>query len=321
MPYTLDPNERQPGGRGKNRRTTPEMLRQVNHDYDYPNGLDLRPGHDLHESLKAEVRDRAQEAHRYVSSRHQDWRNVDKNLKAYVFQPERKNHGTGESEDEDDSYDKVIMPVSYAMLETFLTYMTTAFLQQPVFEYEGTGPEDTIGAELLTQVVQKDVTHNALGLQLHTAWRDMFAYGIGVASPVWNQEMGKKTVLENIGFLDRVRNMFQVTGQRRAESEYQVLYEGNDLINIDPYKYLPDPNVAAHEVQDGQFVGWVDRDNYMSLLRQEQAPASDFFNVKYLQEIDGRSFINANLSGRDNDDTEQRTHTNDPVDILSFIHI
>jgi len=61
-----------------------------------------------------------------------------------------------------------------------------------------------------------------------------------------------------------------------------LLFEGNSLSNIDPYMWLPDPSVASSDIQKGEFVGWVDRDNYMNLLSEESQPDSGLFNVKYL---------------------------------------
>jgi hypothetical protein len=62
-----------------------------------------------------------------------------------------------------------------------------------------------------------------------------------------------------------------------------LLFEGNALSNIDPYMWLPDPSVSSSDIQKGEFVGWVDRDNYMNLLSEESQPESGYFNVKYLK--------------------------------------
>ena len=67
--------------------------------------------------------------------------------------------------------------------------------------------------------------------------------------------------------------------------------------NIDPYSYLPDPNVPIHEVQQGEYVGWIEQTNYMKLIELEKND-SDIFNVKYLKGIGsgGRSQFNKTKS-------------------------
>jgi len=47
--------------------------------------------------------------------------------------------------------------------------------------------------------------------------------------------------------------------------------------------WLPDPSVSSDNIQKGEFVGWVDRDNYMNLLSKEEQLNSGLFNVKYLK--------------------------------------
>jgi len=71
-------------------------------------------------------------------------------------------------------------------------------------------------------------------------------------------------------------------GQKEKGVEEALLFEGNDLQNIDPYTALPDPNVSVHRIQDGEFFGWVEKTNIMNLLTSEQTDA-DFFNVKYVE--------------------------------------
>jgi hypothetical protein len=58
------------------------------------------------------------------------------------------------------------------------------------------------------------------------------------------------------------------------------------LRNIDPYLFLPDPNVPIQETQSGEFVGWIDTTNYMKILEEEQSDKS-YFNGRYLSEFRG----------------------------------
>jgi len=317
MPRILDPysaGQKSPGA------STTRALRDINFDYDYPEGQNWHPGFEKHDKLVSRVMQYARESYDRMSRRHSDWREIDRVLKAYSYLPapggNSSKTGVDEYGQDSDSIRRIVMPVSYVVLETLLTYFTTAFLQQPVFEYEGSGPEDILGGLLLTHVVQKQVHRNAVPLALHTAWRDMFAYGVGYASPVWHEELGRVVRQQPTGFLDSVRALFIQTGQEKVLSDYEVLFEGNKLINIDPYLALPDPNVAAHEVQEGEFFGWIDEAVLSGLLREESGPRSDLFNIKYLRELGGNLTSTLRNRGERNKRQDDRPHMTSPVDIV-----
>ena len=95
--------------------------------------------------------------------------------------------------------------------------------------------------------------------------------------------MGKKSVIKEDGFFSTLFGKFMPESLQRSSMD-KVLFEGNKLINIDPYRFLPDPNVSIHDIQKGEFVGWVDSDNVMSLLSQEQHDDT-YFNVQYLKHL------------------------------------
>tara|TARA_R110000824_G_scaffold77767_4_gene196587 strand:- start:8231 stop:10186 length:1956 start_codon:yes stop_codon:yes gene_type:complete len=288
-------------------------LRSVSYDYDYPADLKLKPGTKVHDDLVDQVMKRANESRHNMEGRYDSWRQVDRTLTAYV-RPE----DLDETKNVNASA-PVLVPISYSTLETLLTYMTTAFLQDPIFRYQGVGPEDTMGAILLEKVIDMQSRKSKVGLNLHTQFRDAFAYGFGVSTPIWDRKMGKKTYKKDTGFLSQLSGAFKKTGVERVTEE-GIIYEGNALVNIDPYLYLPDTNVSITDVQKGEFVGWVDRDNCLSLLSQEQAD-EDMFNVKYLKHIDGTSVLaRSPEEGRNRDAKFSRTKftatETSPVDVV-----
>ena len=283
-------------------------LYNISYDYDYPEDLDLKPGSKVHDDLVEMVMKRAQESRHNMEHRYASWRQIDKTLTAYV-----------RPEDIDDAKNvnvsaPVVVPMSYATLETLLTYMTTTFLQDPIFRYQGIGPEDTIGAILLEKVVDVQSRRAKIGLNLHTHFRDAFSYGFGVVTPVWDRKIGKKTARKDTGFMSSFSDVFKKTGVKRITEE-GVIWEGNKLDNIDPYLYLPDTNVPITDVQRGEYVGWIDRDNIMSLLGEERADDA-MYNVKYLKHIDGTSAL-AKIPDDERGKYERSTNTEtSPVDVI-----
>uniref|UniRef100_A0A6M3K348 Putative ribonucleoside diphosphate reductase n=1 Tax=viral metagenome TaxID=1070528 RepID=A0A6M3K348_9ZZZZ len=248
-------------------------IRSKDLGYEYPDDLNLRPGSPLHEFLKKEIMDRAQESRNEMEKRFDSWGEIDKSLTAYIKLSDAEK--VIKNKDKTDQKPlSIVFPYSYSVLETVLTYLLMAFGQEPILRYEGVSPEDTIGAILLEKVIALQCNKSKVILNLHTMNRDGIAYGIGPVAPYWNERWGERTV--------KVPDDNVFGSGFRKEVQEMMLFEGNALMNIDPYLYLPDPNVPVDRIQDGAFVGWVDIDNYLGLL-EEEYNSQDTFNVRYLE--------------------------------------
>lgn len=287
----------------------------VEYNYDYPEGLDLRPSSDLHKKLVSRIMQRARAAQTELSKRFSSWESVDHVLTAYIPADDKE-----KAVKEADSRKPVsiIFPYSYAMMESLLAYLMAAFGQDPIFRYEGVSPEDTVGAMLMELVIQIHCNKTKVALGLHTKFRDSLGYGIGVSSPTWVVKRGFKSVFRQGTVYGADGELFSEKGYR--DNVETVLFEGNALSNIDPYHYLPDPNVSAHDIQSGEFVGWLRKDNRLSLLREEQSD-EDMFNAKYLNNVSsGKSSLATESHGRTRKTTGdsyiQESVDNNRVDVI-----
>ena len=280
-----------------NSRDTSSSWRSERFGYKYPPGLDLRPGSLLHNRLVSEVLQRARESRSVIQKKEDAWNKLEQSLTAYVPLSEAEQRVKDNDSRKPVS---IVVPVTYAALETLLTYWVTRFLQPPYFKFKGTGPEDAVGAALLEAVIWNQCVQSKVGLSLYTMWRDAFVYGFGVTAPRWEAVWAKRSLWRAAGPL----GLGSLLGLKsKKETIRQLVYEGNVLENIDPYRYLPDPNVPIQDVQRSEHVGWIHRTHYPALLALEQASEGDMFNVQYLRDRKsgvGRSqFISASSSARD----------------------
>lgn len=310
MPTILDPNA---SGRA--------VYESEDLSYKYPSGLDLRPGSPLHAKLLTQIYSRAQESSNEISKRYASWKKVDETLTAYIYTSDAEKLVKEKDERKPVS---IVVPYSYATLETILTYFVMAFLEDPIFRYSGAGPEDTIGAILLEKVVELQTNRYKAGLALHTMFRDSLSYGMGIVTPTWEQKWGWKSTVVADGFFSQLLNVFMPNGSGKKRDRVEaVLFEGNKLSNVDPYMYLPDPNVPIHDVQSGEFVGWIQASNYMKLLEVERNDKS-FFNVQYLKGLtgaSGQSVFNkmktaSGRSTRFGTSTSPGASTTSPIDVI-----
>lgn len=252
-------------------------IKDVRYNYDYPNDLELRPGAPQHDFIVREVMNRAKASHDIMSARYPHWRATDELLTGYIR--------TDKSEREVKSQDprkpvSIVIPQTYATLEILLTYMTASLLESPMIRFEGIGPEDLIGAILLEKLLEHQLFYTKAMLELHTVFRCGFVYGLGPVAVRWREDRQLSTTYEEVpSYVDMLLGR---PPKKVKKVEERVSFEGNQLMAIDPYDYLPDPYVASHKIQEGEFLGWIRSTNLSSLLKEESSEMG-VFNVKYLR--------------------------------------
>lgn len=285
------------------------------YDYDYPHGLDLRPGSKLHQMIIAKVVQQSQDAHDSMKSRYPIWEKIDNNLTSYVMLDEAEKALNKQDPRRPVS---IVIPMSFAILETILTYYMDVFFDTMFDTLEGIGPEDTLGAILLRHDLKAQFMRGDGELSLYTQLRDATVYGIGAMSPMWYKEMGLKQTSKPTGFSGALGRFFQTGVQQ--DFEETILWEGHRFENIDPYRIMPDPNTPIQRFQDGESFGWLESTNRMALLDREKS-GEDLFNCRYLGEAPGQSAFSLDESGRRSRDSrspnEVPSSNTHPVDVLN----
>ncbi len=271
-------------GNNSQHRTVPaSQAKQLNAIYRdrYP-AANFVPGNPAHDRLLSEVLSRANESASFMQQKHSTWDEVQKLVNVFI---PASNWELTEKQRDAQHPMSIVVPESYATLETLLTYMLAVFGESPVFKYAGTGPEDVVGAILLEKIIETQVRKSKALLALHSQWRDAFIYGIGIVAVNWTMKLGRRSVLDELGYYDDL-GAFIRTGTERVVID-SVMYEGSELVCIDPRRYLPDPAVPIYEPQKGGYVGWITTETLNQLLNAENSFGSIGFNGKILEETNG----------------------------------
>ena len=295
----------------------PDIYTRDNYAYEYPNGLDLKPGSDFHNALRNKIWQRARESRNEMSKRFSSWNEIDRVLTTYIPTSDKERMIKKQDSRKPIS---IVFPYTYSMLEALLTYMSMAFFQDPMFQYEGVEDDDTQGAMLLELVVRLHCMKTKVPLAVHTILRDCFAYGVGIGLPGWVKKFGKIPIKSSV---------ISESPLGQGQQDYMhfvdsMIFEGNDLSSVDPYMWLPDPSVSSDRIQFGEFIGWMDRSNYMNLL-SEEVNDDTIFNVKYLRaKQDKKSSLSRNQSDRQrkyggsSDMAREMTMSTNPVDTIKL---
>lgn len=258
-----------------------DNISNVNYLYKYINKLNLKPGTDLHDDLVAFVKSRATNSYNIMQKRHPAWKEINRTLTAYV---PLDTYEKSVKEKDPRKPVSLVIPKTFATIETLLTYAMAAFGEAPYFRYEGSGPEDVVKAALLELVVDRQNRHRKAKalLKLHTMWRDSFAYGFGGVANHWMTTRTTNSYQKFSSIWSSIKNAF-VNVEDGFEERDELSFEGNMLYSLDPFRMLPDPYVSIDEQQRGSFFGWVDRTNFYDLLYLEDDNKG--FNVKYLKHL------------------------------------
>jgi hypothetical protein len=249
------------------------------YEYEYPDGIDLKPSSPLHTYIKNYILSFARASASMMQKNFAQWNKTDEKMTAYIPVDDKEIELKNKDSRKPTS---VVFPYSFVIAESILSYLISAFFPEPIFRFEGQSPEDIIGSIMMENVIQSHCNRHKVALNLHTMFYDAIKYGVGIVVPIWINKKGFKVVKQETGIFNFLRN-FISTGYMR-ELEETTIYEGNALQNIDPYHYLPDPNVAIQDVQSGEGTGYIENTNIYSLLSKER-DNKDIFNVKYVRHV------------------------------------
>ena len=290
-----------------------QALESYNYRYRYPKGLGkkLKPGSKFHGELVAMLLEYTEASSSVMSGRYSDWDAINNTLTAYIPASEVENIKKSITSS------PLIVPISYANLQTLLTYMMAFFMNSPVFKYDGVGGDsnDRVGAMMIEFMVHLQTKKQKMGLNFHTFFRDAYALGMGVMVPTW---FTKARIVEREKAVMR-RGFFGSYENTETVSEERIIYEGNKLYNIDPYTFFPDPNVSISNIQDGEAYAYLERTNLMALMREEVIGDPDsIFNAQYLQHIDGISkyYYEGKVKAKKSDVISSASTTYRPIDVM-----
>jgi len=272
-------------------------------DYEYPRGLDLHPKSELHKNLLWKILESAENSKRVLDGMKPEWKKLDWSLNAYVPLDE------AESITKTKDWRKpvsVVVPMTFASRETFLTYLHSAFIQNPIHRYRGHG-DSRVATMLLERVIAKQCQWFKEILKLNTLWSDGLTYGVGAAHTRWAKHRVKRTITTEVD--DLLQEALKGTpysskmGDIIRYLEDDVAYEGTRLDNIDPYHLLLDPNCTPNDYQDAEFIGWMAKTSMFDLMRREADPEERMFNVKAVRMLGERNAVFSRYfdeeSGRD----------------------
>lgn len=149
----------------------------------------------------------------------------------------------------------IVVPYSYATANTINTYLLHTFMgREPIFQVQSNNSAMTQNAQSMETKLQYDCYHNRFVKIFWQFGMDQQIYGFGAMFVDWKvrQAMRSQQLSAQPGMFNQVLQASDVPQRTR---QLVTVYEGNEISNIDPFCFFPDPRVPMSEVnREGEFV-------------------------------------------------------------------
>jgi len=217
----------------------------------------LRPGSDLHLLVLTHLKDRLDYSEREMARHYARWQVNEKRVQAYIDLPDyEKVLKEISSSGKAPAPVSVVIPYSFATISSIVTYLLHTFVgRRPMFPV-GTHKEETVeAARMMETVLQYNADRARMAKQFWQFLWDGQTYGVSALRCQWRNEYKKRTVWKQQGgggFLN-----LEAPAQSVKTKEERLVFQGNEVLAIDPFLFFPDPRVPMNEVNKrGEFVFW-----------------------------------------------------------------
>lgn len=215
----------------------------------------LRFGSKYHQIVLSALRERFNLADEKVSDRHNKWAENEERYLAYIPATEedevlaaKRSTGSGPQTT------TLVIPMSYALLMTWHTYMVSVLLgRAPIHQWEGRTQKGEAGKMPLESLMDYQTRVGEHLVPYYVWLLDTGKYGLGIMGGYWEDNVSHITERREVPMMF---NGIPVPGKMKEQTVIREIpgYEGNKLYNIHPTKCWFDPRVPLMEYQKGEFV-------------------------------------------------------------------
>ncbi len=198
---------------------------------------------DLHKSVLDYLTDRLRFSEQEMENFYSRWSANEIRMQAYISHPKWEDDLRAESDvGKIPNVVRIVVPFGYAALSTITTFMIHTFTgRRPMFQVGSYSDEGVDPARNMEELLQYNADRTRLVKYLWQFFNDIGIYGVGILKTDWLIEEKLRTTRQG-GVITR---------------ELQTVYEGNDVVSVDPFMFFPDPRVPMSEVnRRGEFAFW-----------------------------------------------------------------
>lgn len=244
---------------------------------------DTTEGKKLHDTVKDFLTKKIEASESEMSRFHSRWAVNEMKVQAYITLPDYEKVLKQMNQDKGAPpvAVPVVVPFAYAAHSTIVTFLIHTFAgRRPLFPLGTYKDEAVDAARNMEEVIQYQADHARLVKKLWQHFSDIGLYGVGA---FWN-EWCVKTAMRTSRIQVPVTSIDGgTTLQSRRERKKRTVYEGNEVENVDPFLFYPDPRVPMSEVnRRGEFVFYR---TFVSKLALKKMALQEDSGIEYIDKI------------------------------------
>lgn len=183
-----------------------------------------------------------------------------------------------------------VIPLSYAQVNTFATYLTSLYSQNPLlYELEPSGSEDYSLRETSEAILDREVRLNKLYSKIYAFCLDIGRFSVGILKTSWESRTIKvksETTSSNIiSFFSPASLADELLVNSVSREEEIVVNEGTKVYNVSPYNWYPDTRLPLMRWEEGEFVADETVMHVRELGRREGV-----YGVEHLEKMTTREY-------------------------------
>lgn len=211
---------------------------------------------------------------------YEEW---DRNLSAY----QREYNADNDEDFIDETLERpraLTVPMTYAQIQTFCAFVFSLYnLGSSLFTYGSTGREDKKLEEVIQKLMERDQRKNKMLCLLYQGLLNIARMNLVVTKVRWKTQkaMVKKSSPEVE--TDELTGMVIAGEVQKSDWVSKLVYEGNEVVHVNPYNFFPDTRKEPLKWGDGEFMA----DEYEFSLRElkELEKEGGAAGVKWVEQI------------------------------------
>lgn len=287
---------------------------------DAENPMDRLRDPKVHQKVLEKLRSMWKMSQREMTRFHERWRDNEMQYQAYLNaktleEAKKASRGAGTPPE----LVTLTVPYSFAAVQTIVTYLLHTFTgRKPIFQVAAHRGDVVRLSQNMETLLQYNGDHERIIRKLYQFFLDGEMYGVHVLRLTWKVEKNRRTIWKPVNPAGMFGSM---QPQMQQVRETVVSFEGNDIYNIDPFRFYPDPRVPMDEVASrGEFVFWETFEGRHTLKKAE-ASGGVFF-IDQIPEMPSQ--LRYALSERNrlaNGENTGRYINTDSVNVEDFYHL
>lgn len=233
------------------------------------------------QKLASKLNDWCRTSRSFMSERYNQW---DRNNDAYkgIRPPDREDMEAREM----DEPEKFVVPMTYSQIQSYISFAFQLYKQNDVLlGYDPRGPEDWGYRHVVETTIERDLIRNNFDPKLYQWMLDLCRFSIGVFKHWWVEEKKLVPIRETTQLGSEGFSFGEDVSTTWREA---TVYEGNKIINIDPYNFYPDTRLPLTRWMEGEFCA--DEQEYTLHQLKNLENDGTIAGLEYVEGVSSRDF-------------------------------